>query len=64
MNGGPPIDKSLPQGQNSRGLRCRKCGCGHFRVIYTRRGSGGKLIRRRECRYCGQRMTTWERSLG
>ena len=40
------------------------CGCRRFRVIYTRRGWGGKLIRRRECRHCGKRMTTWERPIG
>ncbi len=26
---------------------CLPCGCRHFRVIYTRLGCGGKLIRRR-----------------
>ncbi|MHC4981857.1 MAG: NrdR family transcriptional regulator [Planctomycetota bacterium] len=43
---------------------CHYCGCRHFRVIYTRRGWGGKLIRRRECRHCGKRMTTWECPIG
>ncbi|MHB1158324.1 MAG: NrdR family transcriptional regulator [Phycisphaerales bacterium] len=47
-----------------RGLECPKCGCQHFYVIYTRPGAGGKLIRRRECRHCGRRMTTWERMIG
>jgi len=45
-----------------RGLECPRCGCGHFRVLYTRRAWGGRLLRRRECRYCGQRMTTYEQS--
>ncbi|MHB1158517.1 MAG: NrdR family transcriptional regulator [Phycisphaerales bacterium] len=45
-------------------MACPKCGCQHFHVIYTRPGSGGKLIRRRECRHCGRRMTTWEKSIG
>jgi hypothetical protein len=36
------------------------CRCRHFRVVYTRRGWGGKLIRRWQCRHCGGRMTTWE----
>jgi transcriptional regulator NrdR family protein len=44
-----------------RGLRCPKCGCAHFRVLYTRQTWGGALRRRRECRYCGQRITTTER---
>lgn len=47
-----------------RGLRCRHCGCRHFYVIYTRRAVGGKLVRRRKCRHCGQRITTWEREIG
>ena len=42
------------------GLECRRCGCRHFYVIYTRRSLGGKLTRRRECRNCGERMTTVE----
>jgi DNA-directed RNA polymerase subunit RPC12/RpoP len=56
--------KESDQVQDKRGLECRYCGCKHFRVIYTRRGWGGKLIRRRECRHCGNRMTTWERPIG
>ena len=47
-----------------RGLECRACGCKHFRVIYTRAHRGGQLVRRRECRHCGRRMTTWERAIG
>ena len=47
-----------------RGLECRACGCKHFRVIYTRAYRGGRLVRRRECRHCGRRMTTWERAIG
>ena len=43
-----------------RGIFCPKCGCAHFRVIYTRRSHGGKIIRRRECRHCGRRVTTHE----
>ncbi len=53
-----------PRDEDDRGLRCRKCGCGHFRVIYTRRAWGGKLVRRRECRHCGNRVTTSERIIG
>ena len=52
----PALDK--------RGLECRYCGCRHFWVVYTRRGWGGRLIRRRECRHCGERMTTWEKPIG
>jgi transcriptional regulator NrdR family protein len=33
-------------------------------VIYTRAAPGGKIIRRRACRRCGKRITTWERMIG
>ncbi len=49
---------------NERGLRCRHCGCGHFRVIYTRPTWGNRIMRRRECRHCSRRMTTWEKAGG
>ena len=42
------------------GLVCRWCGCKHFYVIYTRPARGSRIARRRECRNCGKRMTTWE----
>lgn len=41
------------------GLRCPRCGCGHFKVIYLKR-LPGRIMRRRECRHCGRRMSTWE----
>lgn len=44
-----------------KGLVCRTCGCRHFEVIYTRPGPDNKIIRRRECRHCGKRVTTSER---
>jgi transcriptional regulator NrdR family protein len=50
--------------KDDRGLECRACGCKHFRVIYTRPYRGGGVVRRRECRHCGRRMTTWERAIG
>lgn len=49
---------------DDRGLRCRHCGCRQFSVVYTRRAWGGKLVRRRECRNCGHRVTTCERIIG
>lgn len=48
------------QPSSKRGLECRKCGCAHFRVLYTRRACGGRVLRRRECRHCGRRVTTYE----
>lgn len=46
--------------QVPRGLVCRACGCRHFRVLYTRPAWGGRLLRRRACRHCGRRTTTYE----
>jgi transcriptional regulator NrdR family protein len=46
------------------GLRCWNCGTHRFRVLYTRAAPGGKIIRRRACRKCGTRITTWERMIG
>jgi hypothetical protein len=54
--------KAWAPDQDKRGLECRHCGCGHFRVVYTRQTWGGRIVRRRECRHCGKRMTTWERA--
>jgi len=52
--------RQTPKGDGVRGIRCPSCGCGHFRVVYTRRAWGGRVIRRRECRHCGRRVTTSE----
>lgn len=49
--------------QDKRGLECRYRGYKHFRVIYTRPKWGGRIMRRRECRHCGKRVTTWQRPL-
>ena len=50
--------------EEQRGILCPKCGCGHFHVLYTRRAWGGRIVRRRECRHCGKRVTTSERVNG
>jgi len=63
MMAGKPLTQSQPEPDKQRGLRCPQCGCNHFWVVYTRRVWGGRIIRRRECRYCGRRMTTTERSI-
>lgn len=47
-----------------KGLACRHCGCRDLRVVYTRPKPGGRIMRRRECRHCGRRVTTWESSSG
>ncbi|MCC7408599.1 MAG: hypothetical protein IT442_11045 [Phycisphaeraceae bacterium] len=50
--------------ERRRGLKCPKCGCAHFRVLYTRRAWGGRVLRRRACRHCGRRVTTYEVAAG
>jgi len=57
-----PNPKESPR--SDRGIRCPKCGCGHWRVIYTRASWQGALRRRRECRNCGARQTTVEMAIG
>lgn len=57
----PTEQKKAPR---TRGLVCTKCGCGHFYVVYTRHVEGRAVVRRRECRYCGHRITTSERAIG
>ena len=52
------LGQSLP---SRRGPVCRRCGCRQFRVACTRPTWGGRIMRRRECRHCGKRMTTWEK---
>jgi hypothetical protein len=41
-------------------LGCLHCGCKHLRTVYMRSSWGGRLVRRRQCRHCGRRFTTWE----
>jgi hypothetical protein len=43
-----------------RGLRCPKCNCPHLWVVYTRKCERGRIRRRRECRNCQHRITTYE----
>lgn len=52
-----------PRSDEPKGLRCAGCGCGHFRVVYTRQARSERVVRRRECRHCGRRMTTIERPI-
>ena len=52
------------QSHETTGLVCPRCGCGHFRVIYTRPRRNGTVLRRRECRHCGRRMLTVEAAVG
>ncbi len=46
-----------------RGITCRDCGCAHFWTIYVRK-QDKRIMRRRECRHCGKRITTSEKESG
>lgn len=46
--------------RTDRGLECPACACRDFRVVYTRPLSDGRIERRRECRHCQRRVTTYE----
>lgn len=49
------------QHDSAPGIICRKCGCRHFFVNYTRPIPGG-IRRSRQCRHCGKRIITTESS--
>lgn len=46
----------------AKGLLCHKCGCKDLRVVYTRGGTGGRVVRRRRCRACNTMVYTTEKS--
>ncbi len=58
-----PADKKRAA-HEMRGIVCPSCGCKHFSVIYARPTREGHIRRRRECRNCGRRITTYEHSIG
>jgi transcriptional regulator NrdR family protein len=60
----PESEKQTDKPEFPVGLRCRRCGHQRFRVLYTRPGPGGIVMRRRACRHCGTRITTREREIG
>ena len=45
--------------EKKEGISCRTCGCKHFYTIWTRPRKKG-IVRSRECRNCGRRITTRE----
>jgi len=47
--------------QENRGLECRCRGCKNLGVV-TRPTSGNRIMRQRECRSCGRRISTWEKA--
>lgn len=44
------------------GLECPRCGCRHFETVKTTRRAE-MIIRRKECRHCGARITTREQTV-
>ncbi len=46
------------------GLQCPDCGCRHFYAVYTRPTPNRRIIRRRQPRHCGRRITTAEKTGG
>lgn len=51
--------KRWPTPGEARGVVCPRCGCAHLPVLNTRR-SLGRIVRYRQCRHCGRRVTTYE----
>jgi hypothetical protein len=61
----PPIQNDRPEPDpdlESKGIRCRDCGCGHFYTLRTTKVFGGRVMRERVCRHCGKRIRTYERA--
>jgi len=48
----PPKDQPV-------GLTCPRCGCADLRVNNTR-CMPGRIVRYRQCRHCGRKVTTYE----
>lgn len=49
---------------DGRGIACKVCGCRHHRTLETAHTAKGSIRRRRECRHCGLRFTTYEEVSG
>jgi transcriptional regulator NrdR family protein len=62
MNEPQPQPPKTEEGAK-KGIQCARCDCAHFWVLWTRYHIG-KIVRRRECRHCGHRITTTERITG
>lgn len=60
----PRGDARIPDDRDlARGIRCPKCHCRHFSLVKISHAVG-YVRRRRECRHCGNRITTSERLVG
>ena len=59
-----PAELAAEAAAAPRGILCPDCGCRDLRVLRTERQPGGRIMRRRACRHCGRRVTTYERPAG
>jgi hypothetical protein len=63
---GAPRSNAIGRDQTApvKGIRCLSCNCAHHFVLETRQVAGGRIMRRRQCRHCGRKVTTVERPYG
>lgn len=47
--------------EEKRGIACPGCGSFYHKVLWTRAALLKRTARRRECRHCGKRWTTYEK---
>ncbi len=52
--------KPSKTGAPLRGIECPQCGCRHFYTTHTEPLRDGRIRRRKECRYCGRKVITYE----
>ena len=55
----PTERKVWPPKDQPVGLVCPRCNCVDLRVLNTRY-TPGRIVRYRQCRHCGRRVTTYE----
>jgi hypothetical protein len=60
MSDNTEVPRKKWDGVPAEGLVCRACGCSHFYTVSTRAGVKNTIVRRRECRHCGRRVSTVE----
>ncbi len=51
--------RTWPPKESPKGVVCPRCGCADLRVRNTRYAVG-RIVRYRQCRHCGKRITTYE----
>lgn len=51
------------QNRKDAGIECPACGCRHFYTTHTEPLRDGRIRRRKICRNCGRKMTTFETNI-